>query len=370
MRRTLKKIKPSCVRTYLIIRFLSVSLLRPHIFALFTAMLIFLAQSSYLLAQHPRVPIVIWDFEEQNLSSIIGDGDIQAGLGIGMEILDAEAQASEDNTQTNAIALNQWSTQSLNPDDYLKFKISTLGFQRISLSFDEKQLESGLETVEFQGSIDGESFFPLTSAVSLSTSGNWKHHEFNFSNLTELDNQPEVTFRIYGYDAYDDQNLWLIDNVIFEGEEYVESFLLTDFYAISNHTHILISWHKISDSAPPSTLATTVGFNLYRGTDSETPSAPLNSEVIPVIEEDGENPILYEWEDDDVEIGTSYIYWLEELYSNGSRALHGPVFILYQSPTAVTLGQIGNKSSQMIGFMELSGVLFLISMSIWLKRRR
>ncbi len=67
-----------------------------------------------------------------------------------------------------------------------------------------------------------------------------------------------------------------------------------------------------------------LGFNLYRSLTSEFDDAePLNSALIPG-NTGSPTGASYEWVDEEVEIGTTYTYWLEDIDINGVPTLHDP----------------------------------------------
>lgn len=114
---------------------------------------------------------------------------------------------------------------------------------------------------------------------------------------------------------------------------------VTDFTAKSVRSHILVSWKTKRGLS-------NIGFNLYRGTDSETPNTALNNDLISPQSMGKNQDLIYEWKDTNVEVGTSYYYWLENVDQNDSRTLHGPVIVLHQSPTAVKVSEIKSFSSK------------------------
>jgi hypothetical protein len=67
-----------------------------------------------------------------------------------------------------------------------------------------------------------------------------------------------------------------------------------------------------------------LGFNLYRGLTNDFDDAQrLNPSLIPGSgDADGD---IYEWPDNNVQIGTQYTYWLEDIDNDGISTIHDPV---------------------------------------------
>lgn len=106
-----------------------------------------------------------------------------------------------------------------------------------------------------------------------------------------------------------------------------------DFEAISLDDHILLSWSGVG-------AADYLGFNLYRGTNHQASGVPLNRTLIPAGASGSAGTLAYQWQDFDVTKGITYYYWLEMLGPSGTPELRGPVGVLHQTPTAVTLSDM------------------------------
>lgn len=131
---------------------------------------------------------------------------------------------------------------------------------------------------------------------------------------------------------------------------------LDSFTAISMGERVIVSWETRGESR-------NLGFNLYRGTSNEAPNAPLNATLI-ASRATGGQAASYEWLDHEVVRGRSYYYWLEDVDVSGIRHLHGPVIVLHQSPTAVTLASLTTHPSTIPpllfwGFVALATVFGL-----------
>jgi hypothetical protein len=135
--------------------------------------------------------------------------------------------------------------------------------------------------------------------------------------------------------------------------------------ATLSRDHVLVSW----TIALP---ADHKGFNLYRGTTMMAAGLPLTRMIqSPHPLASGES-ITCAWRDYAIEEGTTYFYWLEDVDSQDTRTLHGPVAVLYQTeiPTAVTMAEMAASSSNTLLWpllaLKLSSVAALAA--LWRKR--
>jgi hypothetical protein len=127
--------------------------------------------------------------------------------------------------------------------------------------------------------------------------------------------------------------------------------------------HVLVSW----------TLALPVdhkGFNLYRGTTMMAAGLPLTEMIQSPRPLAGGESVTCAWRDYDIDEGTTYFYWLEDVDSQDARTLHGPVAVLYQTeiPTAVTLREMAASSGSPTLWPLLAAAIFsLIGLAVlWL----
>jgi hypothetical protein len=109
---------------------------------------------------------------------------------------------------------------------------------------------------------------------------------------------------------------------------------LADFNAAQVHDHILVTWETTSE-------LNNRGFNLYRGTSDAGPDVQLNGALIPSQSQGNPSGFIYTWEDRrDLAPGMTYYYWLDDVDIDGTVTRHGPVSVVYQTPTAVTLSRL------------------------------
>jgi hypothetical protein len=142
------------------------------------------------------------------------------------------------------------------------------------------------------------------------------------------------------------------------------SVQLAGFYAISQGDYILLGWETISEQDNQ-------GFNVLRGTSANAPAEQLNEALIPSQAPDSSEGFGYEWIDAQVQQGTTYYYWLEDVDVGGRVTRHGPVSATIEAPTALTINGIeATKGSRahwgMVGAMGL--VLTLLGARTWRRR--
>ena len=107
----------------------------------------------------------------------------------------------------------------------------------------------------------------------------------------------------------------------------------TLFHAERIETGILLTWQT-------STEINQEGFNLYRNTGENFEHADLlNPDLIQSQDTDQEQGFFYEVLDTEIETNTTYYYWLEQVESNDTITLLGPIHPLVR-PTAITLSQL------------------------------
>jgi hypothetical protein len=129
--------------------------------------------------------------------------------------------------------------------------------------------------------------------------------------------------------------------------------------------HVLVSW----TIALP---ADHKGFNLYRGTTMMAAGLPLTDMIKSPRPLAAGESITCAWRDYQIEEGTTYFYWLEDVDSQDTRTLHGPVAVLYQTeiPTAVTMAGMATSSGNTLLWPLLALILSsgAALMTLWLKR--
>ncbi|MFZ2488389.1 MAG: hypothetical protein WAZ19_09725 [Anaerolineae bacterium] len=114
---------------------------------------------------------------------------------------------------------------------------------------------------------------------------------------------------------------------------------MSDFHAVQNGNNIQVTWETATEQ-------NNRGFNLYRGTTSDAWDRQLNTELIPSQAQGSASGFIYTWQDaDDLVNSQPYYYWLQDVDVNGVATLHGPVSVVYGSPTAVMLAGVQAHST-------------------------
>lgn len=110
---------------------------------------------------------------------------------------------------------------------------------------------------------------------------------------------------------------------------------LDQFAATSAADHVQVMWVTMLE-------VNTRGFNLYRSTQPTPPAMPLTAALIPAQAPGGQGA-SYQWRDEDVTLGTTYFYWLEEVDQAGLTAWHGPVSVTHQGTSTLTLAHLDTQ---------------------------
>jgi hypothetical protein len=162
-----------------------------------------------------------WDFEDQTSNAsldLTGNAVAAAGSELGGEGFHA---GNTNGTSGYAWSFNRWSqTSSMDADRYVEFTVDLTAYENITLDFAERRSGSGPLAFEIHYSTNGTSFTLISETVTaLPGNTNWRSHSFDLSALnSQIAGQPNVQFRIYGYDAGGTTGTWRIDDVTFIGE--------------------------------------------------------------------------------------------------------------------------------------------------------
>lgn len=134
-----------------------------------------------------------------------------------------------------------------------------------------------------------------------------------------------------------------VEDYFFEQVTPPAAVLLNTFEAASQPDHVLVTWETASEMG-------NLGFNLYRNSSADVPGQQINATLIPSQAPGSTQGAFYTWQDADVTPGSIYYYWLEDVALNGATTLHGPVSVVFEAPTAVTLsGLAANNAAGPVG---------------------
>ena len=147
---------------------------------------------------------------------------------------------------------------------------------------------------------------------------------------------------------------------------------LAAFEAITEANHIKITWQTVSE-------LNNLGFNLYRAEVTDTQEVPatwteqLNPSLIPAQAPGSGQGAAYEWQDDELTMGTTYVYWLEDVDMSGIRTMHGPVSARYVPATALRVhifNVTSSRSATLWGALLLLGAVLLSGVLYWRRGAR
>ncbi len=138
--------------------------------------------------------------------------------------------------------------------------------------------------------------------------------------------------------------------------------LLAGFSAEGAADHVRLRWETVSEQD-------NAGFHLLRGTRADAPEAALTEALIPSEAQGSSEGFSYEWVDHDVQVGTTYYYWLEAVSTDRATERFGPVSASVQAPTSITLGSVGAAPATSRLWLLASLGLTLLAGG-WMLRRR
>jgi hypothetical protein len=143
-------------------------------------------------------PIAQWTFTGDVTTPSAGSGIFSFGSGLTNETFIQGASATATD---RAVRYSSWTAStSLDTADYVEFIVSTVGMNAIGFSFDYRSTGSGPAGLELRY-FDGTSFVPFGNPTTLLRDSAFHTLPFDLSTITVLDNNPNATFRLYGYSA-------------------------------------------------------------------------------------------------------------------------------------------------------------------------
>ena len=111
---------------------------------------------------------------------------------------------------------------------------------------------------------------------------------------------------------------------------------LASFAAAAQTDHVLVTWETVSE-------LNNAGFNLYRSLAAGGERSLLAN--LPSQAPGSTQGAAYSYADADVTAGQTYWYWLEDIDLSGAATLHGPVSVVFQTPTAVVLSELSTGAA-------------------------
>ena len=129
---------------------------------------------------------------------------------------------------------------------------------------------------------------------------------------------------------------------------------LASFDAQPQPGYVQVTWESVSE-------LDTAGFNLYRTGAAQQQPGPADLLAFVAAQAPGSTlGAAYSFEDANVSPGQTYYYWLGSVSLAGAVTLHGPVSVIYDTPTAVTLTAVLPDDP---GATALPAVLVLLALS-------
>jgi CSLREA domain-containing protein/uncharacterized repeat protein (TIGR01451 family) len=133
---------------------------------------------------------------------------------------------------------------------------------------------------------------------------------------------------------------------------------LAGFSATQEGEQVLLQWETVSEQG-------NAGFHLYRSTSPDSEGERLNAALIASEAPNSSQGFAYQWVDNDVEVGTTYYYWLEAVDLNGTTSRYGPASVEVNTPTALTLdtfaaGRGAGRGTSALAALGLAGLLALL----------
>lgn len=135
------------------------------------------------------------------------------------------------------------------------------------------------------------------------------------------------------------------------------------FETEANTDSVLIRWLTVSEGD-------NLGFNLYRATEVDGVQEQLNPSLIPAQAPGSGQGADYSFRDTNVETGSTYFYWLEDVDINGYTTIHGPISATVNQTTAVTIGELSTPGSPPWRVSALVSLMLTLLAGGWLLRRR
>ena len=140
---------------------------------------------------------------------------------------------------------------------------------------------------------------------------------------------------------------------------------LASFAAAATANGIEVTWESASE-------LDTLGYNLYRDTSAAGPGIKLNSSLIPSQGPGSPIGFSYSYTDSaNLEPGTTYYYWLEDVNQGAVATRHEPVSVTCNgAPTAVTWDGFAGNPTWAAWPLALGGLILLGLAGIVVTRRR
>jgi hypothetical protein len=186
------------------------------------SVVLFVAAFSTLLAtQTTRADVLAnWTFQTPaSTNNIIGSGltvgttqsGVLADIGIGTASAFHATAATAWSSPSGNGSSNAWSANNWLLGDYYQFTVSSVGFQNITIAYDQVGSATGPGHFDFEYSTDGSTFTPVGSIYNVVSSPSWNPNtasgaatqsfSYDLSLITALNNLSTAYFRIVDQSA-------------------------------------------------------------------------------------------------------------------------------------------------------------------------
>jgi hypothetical protein len=174
------------------------------------------AFTSLLVTQTAQADVLAgWTFQSAaSTNNIIGAGlniaptqsGVLADLGTGAASASHATATTVWSSPSGNGSSNAWSANNWTLGDYYQFTASSVGFQNITISYDQVGSGTGPGHFDFEYSTDGSTFFPVGSIYNVVSTPTWNPNtasgaatesfSYDLSLITALNNLSTMYFRI------------------------------------------------------------------------------------------------------------------------------------------------------------------------------
>ncbi len=156
----------------------------------------------------PNPTIANWTFLGDTLAPAEGIGILTPGIGL--------TQSFASGNPDRAISLTGFGVP-VDTNDLIEISVNTDQYIDIELGFDYRSTSTGPKKLNIEYSSDGVTFLPFTT-ITLTNDSNFHLIQLDMSSVTSLNGNPNIKFRIYGYDATSSGGTFRLDNVLVSGK--------------------------------------------------------------------------------------------------------------------------------------------------------
>lgn len=206
--------------------------------------------------------IAQWTFEGNVTTPSTGFGTFSVGSGLPNPTFAGSAS-------NRAVSFDTWPI-TFDTSAFLELAVPTSGRNSIVVSFDYRATSTAPTTLELHYSANGTDFVPFTPPITLIRDATFHPLLLDLSAITELSNNPNAAFRLYGYGASTAGGTLRFDNITFTGN-CLTPIELTDT-AVLNLTLTSIG---LSNTPTNTVTATNTHTATNSATATSTAVAPL-----------------------------------------------------------------------------------------------